>query len=620
MNVLYEESGDFKVGTVREESAASLQVEAPHGRRTKIKSANVLLRFAAPAPAELLAGAQGVAAQIDTSFLWECCGDAEFGFADLAAEYFGHNPAPAEAAGILFKLHAEPAHFHRKGRGRFRAAPADVLKAALAGLDRKRLQAEQVERWAAELASFRFPEELAGQMPALLYRPDRGRLETRALDAACERTGLTPAKLLERCGALGSSRDYHLNRFLFEHFPGGPGFPSTLAPAHSLDLPLAASRAFSLDDATTTEIDDAFSLEPRADGTLRIGVHIAAPALGFAPGSDVDDVARSRLSTVYMPGDKITMLPREVVDRHTLAAGSAPPTVSLYLDIDAASGAVRSTETRVERVQIAANLRHHEVEILNSAFERGEAAPDVTFSSELLALWRFALALEAGRGRPLTNAERPEYTFAVAADRVSITRRKRGAPLDKLVAELMILVNRTWGKLLDDAGFAAIYRVQGAGGKVRLATAAGEHFGLGVSHYAWASSPLRRYVDLINQWQLVAALGGAPAPFAHGGETLLAAMRDFESAYAAYGEFQERMERYWCLRWLLQENVSIARAEVVREGLVRFVDIPLYVRVPSLPPELPGGEQVMVEISDIDLIDSDLRCVYKKPREVLLST
>ena len=620
MNVLYEENGEFKVGTVLAEAPASLQVEAPHGKRSKIKSANVLLRFDAPAAAGFVERAEAVAAEIDTDFLWEASGDSEFGFADLAREYFGHAPGPVEAAGLLFKLHSAPVYFHRKGRGRFRAAPADILKAALAGVERKRREAEQVETWAAELESGRLPEGFGPLVTQLLYKPDRQRLETKALESACERSGLSAPKLFERCGALPSSRDYHVGQFLFEHFPRGTGFPDDLSIAHPADLPVAPVAAFSLDDATTTEIDDAFSLEPRPDGTLRVGIHIAAPALGFAPGSAVDTIARERLSTVYMPGDKITMLPASVVDAFTLAAGEARPSLSLYLDIDAATGSIRGSETRIERVPVAENLRHHEVDLLNDAFEHGLPVADAPFAAELHSLWQLALKLEAARGKSAAGPERPEYAFHVENDRVTITERKRGSPLDKLVAELMILVNRTWGRLIADAGHAAIYRIQPPGGKVRMTTAPAEHVGLGVSHYAWSSSPLRRYVDLVNQWQLVATLRGEPAPFPAKGEALLAAMRDFEAAYAQYADFQERMERYWCLRWLVQERVDHAPALVIRDGLVRLADIPLFVRVPSLPQEAAPGDEVVVEIQHVDLIDSEVRCVYKKPREVEVST
>jgi exoribonuclease-2 len=613
MNVLYEENGVFKVGTVLAEHEASLHVEAPHGKRAKVKSANVLLRVADAGLADFLDRAERLAAEIDTDFLWEACGAPEFSFADLAAEYHGRAPTPLEAAAILVKLHSAPVYFHRKAKGRFKAAPPDTLKAALAGLERKRQQAEKIAEWVAQLKRCEMPEPLRAILPQLLYRPDRSRIEAKAFEQAADELGLSAAKLAERCGALRSSHDYHLGRFLFEHYPRGAGFPELPAPDAPAGLPRAEVAAFSLDDATTTEIDDAFSVA-RRDGILRVGIHIAAPALGFAPGSEIDRVARERLSTAYMPGAKITMLPPAVIDRFSLTEGAPRPAVSLYVDTDAATFEVLAAETRIEEVPIATNLRHQEVDALNDRLAAGRGDPSLPFSGELETLHRLALALEARRGKSGQQPERTEYSFHVEGDRVTITERKRGAPLDKLVAELMILVNGTWGRLLEDRGAAAIYRAQAPEGKVRMTTVAAEHQGLGVSHYAWSSSPLRRYVDLVNQWQLVAVLRGEPPPFAKSSDALLAAMRDFEATHAAYDQFQRAMEHYWCLRWLLQEGIEVASAEVVRENVVKLAGIPLYVRVPSLP-DLPPGTPVEVEVAGVDLIDTHVRCVYKRPEE-----
>ena len=613
MNVLYEENGVFKVGSVLAEHEASLQVEAPHGRRSKVKAANVLLRFADGGLSDFLDRAERLAGEIDTDFLWEACGEPEFGFADLAAEYHGRAPTPLEAAAILVKLHSAPVYFHRKGKGRFRAAPAETLKAALAGLQRKREQAERIAGWVAELKGGEMPEALRALLPQLLYKPDPNRIETKAFEQAAEELGISPAKLAHRCGALPSSHDYHLGRFLAEHYPRGAAFPAVPPPALPDGLPVAGCEAFSLDDATTTEIDDAFSVV-RTDGRLRVGIHIAVPGLGFAPGSEIDGIARSRLSTAYMPGHKITMLPPAVIERFSLTEGPARPAVSLYVDVDAATFELRGEETRIEALPVAKNLRHQEVDALNDSLAAGHIDRTIEFAAELELLHRLAIALEAGRGKAGQQPERTEYAFHVEGDRVTITERKRGSPLDRLVAELMILVNRSWGRLLDDRGAAAIYRAQGPDFKVRMTTVAADHQGLGVSHYAWSSSPLRRYVDLVNQWQLLAVLRGEPPPFARGAEALLAAMRDFEATHAAFDLFQRHMEHYWCLRWLLQENVRVAAAEVVRENLVRFARLPLYVRVPSLP-DLAPGTAVEVEITDVDLIDTQIRCVYKKPQE-----
>ena len=613
VNVLYEDSGAFKVATVLADGENSVQVEAPHGKRSKIKSKDVLLRFAEPSAAELLPQAEAMAGSVDANFLWECCGTEEFGFAELAQEYCGRAPSAVEAAGILMKLHSVPVYFYRKGRGRYRAAPADALRAALAGIEKRKQQQTRIAAWVEQLVDGVFPDEFRTQRDRLLYQPDGNRPETKAIDEACARTGLSIAKLFERCGVLPPSHEHHLNRFLHAYFPKGVDFPSPVEVESADALPLAGVSAFSLDDATTTEIDDAFSLTPLSGGRIRIGIHIAAPALGFGPGSALDTVARDRLSTVYMPGEKITMLPPQAIERFSLAEGAARPACSLYLDLRGDGLEIEKRETRVERVPIARNLRHHEVAPLDLAFEEGTARDDIPYARELATLWRFAVALEKARGKPAKAGERPDYNFAISGRgdqaRVTITERRRGTPLDKLVAELMISVNSSWGKLLDESDVAAIYRVQAAG-KVRMTTSALAHQGLGITHYAWTSSPLRRYVDLVNQWQLLALLGGEAPPFSRNSDLMLSAVHDFEATYAAYDEFQRRMEHYWCLRWLLQEGVEIAGAQVVRENLVKFDGLPLYTRVESLP-ALDPGTGVQLAVANVDLAEADLKCVFR---------
>lgn len=608
MNVLYEEEGEFKAGSVLSQSPASFQVESPHGRRSKIKAANVVLTFERPAAAELLSEARRFADGLDTDFLWQCRKGAEFGFQELARDYVGRDPVPVEAAGVLLKLHSAPMHFYRRGRGRFQAAPEDTLKLALAGVEKKKRLQEQVAQWAAQLARFECPPEIARLREELLYAPDRVKPETKALEQACAQAGLSTARLFERCGLLPDSHAYHLGRFLHELYPQGTGFPAHEAPVAPADLPLAACIAFSLDDIGTTEIDDAFSVTRVSEDELRIGIHIAAPGLAFAPGSPLDAIARERLSTAYMPGRKFTMLPDDAIERLSLDEGSERPAVSLYLNVGTKDYALRGRHTKLERVRVAANLRHSGHDALNAAFEKGERT-GLAFEEELRTLWQLALELEKRRGKPSVNAANLDYVFRVEGGRVTIETRKRGAPLDKVVSELMILANTSWGEQLAEKDLAGIYRVQSSG-KVRLSVHAEMHEGLGVSSYAWMSSPLRRYVDLVNQWQLVAAARGQRAPFARNSEVLLAALRAFEVTTARYDEYQRAMEHYWCLRWLEQERVAETEGTVLRENLVRFERLPLTVRVPSLP-ELEPGTRVRLTVEPPDLIERTVACTWK---------
>jgi exoribonuclease-2 len=611
MNVFYEEDGGFKVGAILADNDTSLQIEAPHGKRSKVKASAVLLRFERPALGEFLSEAQRAADEIDIDFLWQCCGEAEFETAALAREYFGHEPSALESAAALLRLHGAPMYFYKKGRGHYKAAPEASLKAALAGLERRRLQAELKQHYVDELSAAHMPEALLPQLKTLLYKPDKNSIEYKALEEAGAALHLSMPRLIERCGALPSTHDYHVDRFLFEYFPRGAAHAELVLPPVAYDdLPLSNVVAYSIDDAATTEIDDAFSVTPRAVGGVRIGIHIAAPALGVTPGIDADAVARERLSTVYHPAGKITMLPDPLIAGYTLAAGRDCPALSLYVDVNSV-GEIAATETRVERVRVAANLRHEALEPVFNDTTLAGGVIDHPQGAELKALSEFANHLaKARRGDGPQQQQRAEYTFSVESDQVRIGRRVRGSAIDTLVSELMIYVNSTWGRELADKGVAAIYRVQSAG-KVRMSTAPAAHEGLGVAQYMWASSPLRRYVDLINQRQLIAVARDEAAPYRARDEALLAAMRDFELAYDAYAEFQRTMERYWCLRWLTQEARATVTATVIRENLVRFDELPLVLRVPSLP-DLPTDAVVELAISEIDLLELTLHCEFQR--------
>ena len=186
MHVLYEESGTFKAARIFSRSDSTMQVESESGKRSKIKNASVLFEFDGPAPAELIKQAEAQAADIEIDFLWECTPQEEFEAAAFAEDYYGHPPSSVEKAALIFALNSAPAYFHRRGKGRYRPAPPDILAAALAAIEKKRAQAEQQQRWTDRLLAGELPEEIARVATSLLIRPDKNSNEWKAFAAAVE--------------------------------------------------------------------------------------------------------------------------------------------------------------------------------------------------------------------------------------------------------------------------------------------------------------------------------------------------------------------------------------------------------------------------------------------------
>ena len=638
MYALFEEAGKFLAGRILSEAETSAQIELDSGKRVKAKAAHILLKFEKPAPAELMAQAQAVAATIELPLAWEFAPEEEFGFADLARDYFSASATLAEQAGALFALYEAPHYFRRAGKGRFKKAPAEILQQALAAIEKKKLVMQQIADWAEQLGQGECPQPIRDQLYKILFRPDKNAPEYKAVVEASRATHTAPLALLQKAGAIDSSYQFHWKRFLFDFFPKGTGFPAVAAPQPPADLPLAPVQAYSIDDSQTTEIDDALSVQGLGTGTVTLGIHIAAPGLAIQPGGDLDKLGRTRLSTVYMPGYKITMLPDAVVQIYTLDEGRANPAVSLYATIDEQTLEITATETRLERVPVAVNLRHDQLDhIVTEAWLQDpsiqhENTPQALLDrrEQLSFLYRLALKLKAGRelvrGKPETF-NRPDYTFRLhgndgaepqGTEQVAIGTRKRGAPLDLIVAEAAIVANSTWGQMLAEHGVPGIYRSQASlapGVKVRMGTKALPHAGIGVKSYAWATSPLRRYTDLVNQWQIIACArhgktAALAAPFKPKDADLFSIISSFDAAYSAYNGYQAGMERFWTLKYLEQNGITELEATVFKEGpggsfLVRADALPLVFPVLGAQ-NLPRGARIRVRLGEVDEIALDV--------------
>ena len=638
MYALFEDAGKFQTGRILSEAESSAQIELESGKRLKAKSANILLKFDKPSPNVLMAEAAALSATIELDLAWEFAPSDEFSFQELAQEYFSDNATLAQQTAALISLFQAPHYFRRSGKGKFKKASADVLQQALAAIEKKKLIQQQIEAWALALGEGSCPEPIAAQLYKILFKPDKNAAEYKAVVEASRATHLAPLALLQKAGAITSAYEFHWQRFLFDNFPKGIGFPALEAPVIKNTLPTSTAQAYSIDDSQTTEIDDALSVQGLGTGEVVVGIHIAAPALALTPGHAIDQIARQRLSTVYMPGNKITMLPDHVVQTYTLQEGRDCPAVSLYLRVDESTLDILGSETRVEQVFIAANLRHDmlddvvtEAWLANPAtvLPAGKNIPQMPHA-QLAFLYRLAqhrkAQREVVRGKP-ENFNRPDYNFRVITlddqapkgdERVEISQRHRGAPLDLMVAEAMILANSTWGQWLSDLGVPGIYRSQASllpGVKVRMGTKALPHAGIGVPCYAWSTSPLRRYTDLVNQWQIIACAqhgntAALAAPFKPKDVDLFSIISAFEAAYSSYNGYQSSMERFWTLQYLQQNAVEEVEATVFKS----FEGEPPMARADNLPLVLPvigsdnlaRGTRVLLRISGIDNISLDV--------------
>lgn len=632
MHILFDEAGKLMTGRLMSEAESSLQVELDSGKRVKVKTANALLRFEKPAPAQLMPAATALAATMELELAYEFAPEDEFGFADLAVDYFSDPATTEQQVAALICLQGAPHYFRRAGKGRYKKAPAEIVAQALAAIEKKKQIQAQIDAWAAELVAGSCPEPVRAQLYKILFKPDKNAPEYKAVVEAARSSHLNPLALLEKAGAISSAYQFHWQRFLFDQFPKGTGFPALQAPAITDALPVAPVQAFSIDDSQTTEIDDALSLHGLGSGTVTLGIHIAAPGLAIKPDDAIDQVARQRLSTVYMPGHKITMLPDAVVQSYTLEAGRDCPAVSLYVSFDETTLELKDSRTALERVPIAHNLRHDQLDsVITEGWLTGESPVDAataeiaSLQPQLAFIFRLAKHLKAQRevvrGKPETFT-RPDYTFKLqgvtgsepdGSETVVIGTRSRGAPLDLMVAEAMILANSTWGQWLAACGVPGIYRSQASlapGVKVRMGTKVAPHAGIGVKAYAWSTSPLRRYVDLVNQWQIIACArhgntAALVAPFKPKDANLFAVISGFDAAYTAYNGFQNGMERFWTLKHLQQTGTTELTATLIKDNLVRADTLPLV--LPVLGAEgLPRGAHVRVRLGAIDEIALDV--------------
>ncbi|MDX2255295.1 MAG: ribonuclease R [Pseudanabaenaceae cyanobacterium bins.39] len=335
---------------------------------------------------------------------------------------------------------------------------------------------------------------------------------------------------------------------------------------------------YTIDDISTTEIDDGLSIETLPDGRKRIWIHIADPTRWLDPDSALDRDARKRGTSVYLPTGVIPMFPIELAaGPMSLIQGKVCHALSFAVDLDE-TGAVANYEIVSSLVKPNYRLTYEDVEeMLQLGVE--DDLDRLAEYARLRKKWRVAQgAIEIHL--PDTNIkvdseDGDHLTLELMED--SFSRQ--------LVAEMMILAGEVAAKFAQTHNIPIPYRYQEQpelpppdtlmqlpSGPVRefaicrcmtkglLGLYASRHAGLGLDAYAQVTSPIRRYSDLLAHWQIKAFLANEPLPFT--AEMLTEILQMIDPAIGDATQVERQSVRYWSLEYLRRNK------EVVWEALM----------------------------------------------------
>lgn len=561
----------------------------------KIKNDNLILSFTQD-PKDISALVQQVRTEVDLTFLWELSEEnSQWNWDALSNLYFGTTELTQKLA--LFLAINDPAiYFSYLGEHNFKRCGSEEIAMRQLQIQRQQEYQAKFDALYEQLYNLQQPDWKIDPLN-LISKPDKNSLEYKVVSKVTKDLKLTLLELLFKLGYINSIEELLVTSFYKQYFPHGTELAALEINDHADDIPLNKTlKIFSIDDALTTEIDDAFSLQTIDAGWI-VGVHISAPSLN----KELLTIASERLSTVYYPGHKITMLPENVIAHYSLDQGKQLPVVSIYFTIDNEFN-ITHTESKLEQVVISDNLRTENLEqffnVENMAQDHG-----YPYEAELKLLHKFALKLEEGRGKASVNQLSVDYNFSFGEDgKVIIKPRLRGNPIDKLVSELMIHANGSWGRMLTNSFVPAIYRVKQPMQPVTMTLTPNSHTGLNVDYYTWATSPLRRAVDLVNQAQIISLIT-KQKPLTSTDFAVANVVENFDETYSAYLKFQDGIERYWSLRYLEQENVHQIKATFTYRNNVQLDGVPITLDVSTQTKAQPQGSEIILTIDNINFLN-----------------
>ena len=640
-----------------EEKGRRVRVGIGRNREARLPADRLLMKTGVPSASfdtvELMTqGAETVADSLDLEEVWEvvCDDGLPLTLDDISELYWGEDPSPQRKVGVLLNLHRDGLRFARDGDHYVPKSREEVADA----LERR----ERAERRAADAANLvnavregRLPDEplSAGQTEILdrlrglaIYGDEYPRANSaKQFMEDAEVVGIRNPKraafeTLVKLGLMDEDEHIDLPRAeISEEFSD-----AALAEAERLDpmAPLADSYrvdltelpAFTIDDEDTRDRDDALSLEWTPNGTYRVGIHITDVGALIEPGSALDDEADERISSLYLPEQTIHMLPPALSsDKGSLNPGELRAAISVLVEFDPSGDYIVGRDAKPSVIRSRAALSYAEA-------DAAIADENHPLHASLSTLNRMAQKRKSVRdARGALNFDRDEMSVKVDADgEIAVSVSPRAAPSRSLIQEYMILCNCILAEYCVGRGLPAPFRsqtmpdvtditAQVADGPLRwhmigrrmlaakVSATPASHGGLGVRAYTQATSPLRRYPDMIVQRQISNHLRRGETLYDTDAVTSIAHRSDLR--IREMSRIENRRRNRFFLKWLdarrrateAAGSDSVHPAVVLenpinRAATVELAEWPFRSRA-ALPNGVKPGETVNLKLHGVDL-------------------
>ncbi|WP_017653422.1 ribonuclease catalytic domain-containing protein [Fortiea contorta] len=386
-------------------------------------------------------------------------------------------------------------------------------------------------------------------------------------------------------------------------------------------LDLTHLKVYTIDDESTTEIDDGLSWESLSNGQECLWVHIADPTRLLAPEDELDLEARKRGSTVYLPTGMIPMFPEVLATGPmSLVQGRVCCALSFGVVLDQ-TGAVAEFNIHPSIIKPTYRLTYEDVdEMLELGVEGEPEIAAIAIWAKRRRTWRYT--------QGAISINMPEAMIKVKGDDISIDILDDSSAR-QLVAEMMILAGEVAARygqthniplpfrgqpqpelppeqelILLPAGFVRACAMRRCMPKSEMSITPVRHAGLGLNTYTQATSPIRRYSDLLTHFQLKAHLRGEVPPFS--AEQLKEVMMTVTSTTQEVTMVERQTNRYWALEYLRRHPEQVWQVTVLmwlREdnnlALILLEDLGLQLPM-TFKRDVNLGEQLLVKVGLAD--------------------